>query len=274
MINSLFLLIKFIILGVIQGFTEPLPISSSGHLVLLRHFFNVETYGLTFEIIVHFGSLLAVIMVYRRDLITLVKESFLYLQKRENKYATSFRFSSYLLLATLMTGVLGLLLENFISDTLSKVLYIGIAFLITSFFIWLIQHQHGHKTAIDMKWTDAVIIGLCQTLALIPGISRSGTTIVAGMLLGLNRETTLRFSFLLFIPVGFGINIMSIKDVYFAVSAEQMWIPYMIAFLAAMIATYYALKAFIHIMMRGKLVLFSTYCFVIGLFIILSQIWG
>src|SRR5699024_4197938 len=80
--------------------------------------------------------------------------------------------------------------------------------------------------------------------------------------------------FLLFIPVGFGINIMSIKDVYFAVSAEQMWIPYMIAFLAAMIATYYALKAFIHIMMRGKLVLFSTYCFVIGLFIILSQLWG
>src|SRR5699024_10624211 len=150
----------------------------------------------------------------------------------------------------------------------------GITFLITSFFIWLIQHQHGHKTAIDMKWTDAVIIGLCQTLALIPGISRSGTTIVAGMLLDLNRETTLRFSFLLFITFGFGINIIYLNYVYFAISAEQMWIPYMIAFLAAVIATYYALKAFIHIMMRGKLVLFSTYCFVIGLFIILSQIWG
>src|SRR5699024_11504395 len=140
-------------------------------LVLLLHFFNVDTYGLTFEIIVHFGSLLAVIMVYRRDLITLVKESFLYLQKRENKYATSFQFSSYLLLATLMTGVLGLLLENFISDTLSKVLYIGIAFLITRFFIWLIQHQHGHKTDIDMKWTDAVIIVFTKTLALIQGIN-------------------------------------------------------------------------------------------------------
>src|SRR5699024_9162264 len=172
-----------------------------------------------------------------------------YLQKRENKYATSFRFSSYLLLATLMTGVLGLLLENFISDTLSKVLYIGIAFLITSFFIWLIQHQHGHKTAIDMKWTDAVIIDLCQTLTLISGIMRSCTRILVVILLGLNRETSLRFSFLLFIPVVFGINIMSIQDVYFAVSAEQMWIPYMIAFLAAMIATYYVLKVFIHIMM-------------------------
>src|SRR5699024_5273589 len=130
MINSLFLLIKFIILGVIQGFTESIPISSCGQRVLLRHFFNVETYGLTFEIIVQFGSLLAVIMVYRRDLITLVKESFLYLQKRENKYATSFRFSSYLLLATLMTGVLGLLLENFIIDTLFKDHYIVIYFLI------------------------------------------------------------------------------------------------------------------------------------------------
>src|SRR5699024_8218996 len=150
----------------------------------------------------------------------------------------------------------------------------GITFLITSFFIWLIQHQHGHKTAIDMKWTDAVIIRLCQTLALIPGISRSGTTIVAGMVLDLNRETTLRFSFLLLIPVAFGINIMSINDVYLSVSSVQMWIPYMISLLSAMIAIYYALMAFIHIMMRGKLVLFSTYCFVIGLFIILSQIWG
>src|SRR5699024_12698200 len=105
-------------------------------------------------------------------------------------------------------------------------------------------------------------------------IKYCGKTSVSAMLLDLNRETTLRFSLLLFIPVVFSINIMSIKDVYFAVSAEQMWIPYIIAFLAAMIATYYALKAFIHIMMRGKLVLFSTYCFVIGLFIILSQIWG
>src|SRR5699024_12826371 len=131
MINSLFLLIKFIILGVIQGFTEPLPISSSGHLVLLRHFFNVETYGLTFEIIVHFGSLLAVIMVYRRDLIRLVEESFLYLEKRENEYATSFRFSSYLLLETLMRGVLGLLLDDYIRDILSKLLYILFSFLIS-----------------------------------------------------------------------------------------------------------------------------------------------
>src|SRR5699024_12724611 len=98
--------------------------------------------------------------------------------------------------------------------------------------------------------------------------------ILVGFFLVLNFVNTLLFSFFLFLPVGFGINIMSIKYVYFAVSAEQMWIPYMIAFLAAMIATYYALKAFIHIMMRGKLVLFSTYCFVIGLFIILSQIWG
>src|SRR5699024_12370576 len=114
------------------------------------------------------------------------------------------------------------------------VFYIIFCFLDNIFFKWSIQQHKCHKTVIDMKWTDAVIIVLCQTLALIPGIIRSGTTIVAGMLLGLNRETTLRFSFLLFIPVGFGINIMSIKDVYFAVSAEQMWIPYMIAFLAAM----------------------------------------
>lgn len=271
--DPIFILIKFIVLGVIQGLTEPLPISSSGHLVVLRHFFDIKTLGLTFEVIVHFGSLLAVTLVYRRDLAKLIRESYLYMLHRNTRYVTSFKFSMYLLLATIITGVLGLLLEDMISNTFSKILYIGIAFLITSFFIWLIQRLHGHKTKETIKWTDAAIIGLAQALALIPGISRAGTTIVAGMLLGIERQTTLRFSFLLFIPVGLGVNIMSAKDVYHTVLDNELLIPYMIAFLAATITTYYALKGFIHIMIQGKLVIFSTYCLIIGLFIILSQIW-
>ena len=250
MTGTIILLLKYIILGAIQGLTEPLPISSSGHLVVFRELFDIATPGLTFEIIVHFGSLLAVIIIYRRDIENLIKESILYLFTQHQKYSSSFKFSLYLLAATMITGFFGLLLEDYISDELSKVIYVGIAFIITSGFIWLIRNLKGFKTEASMTVKDALIIGTAQVLALVPGISRSGTTIVAGMLLGLDRKTTLKFSFLLFIPVGIGINIMSIKDLYAAMTEKALLIPYAVAFLAATIATYFALKFFIRVMIN------------------------
>lgn len=272
MYEQLYLLMKFITLGAIQGLTEPLPISSSGHLVVFRELFQITTPGLTFEIIVHFGSLLAVILIYRHDILTLIKESFLYIFSRDENVKESYTFTLYLLIATLITGAIGLIIEDYISEELSKVVYVGIAFIITSGFIWLIRNLQGSKTEASMTVKDAVIIGAAQVLALVPGISRSGTTIVAGMLLGLDRRTTLKFSFLLFIPVGIGINLMSINELYAAVSDGSLLIPYIIAFLTAAIATYYALRLFIRIMMNGKLAIFSVYCFLLGIITLLTQI--
>lgn len=269
--EALMTLLTFILLGILQGFTEPLPISSSGHLLVMRDFFGMETSGLSFEIIVHLGSLIAIIFIYQGDIKRLIKESFLFVKNRDKTYVYSFKFSMLLLLSTCITGVIGLTLENFISDTLIKPLFVGIAFLITSFFIWKIRHLHGHKTEQHITVKDAIIIGLAQAFALIPGISRSGATIVAAMFLGMKRLTALRFSFLLFIPIGLGVNVLSIKQLVQDPRIHALAIPYFLAFLTACIATYIALKLFIRIMERGYLTVFSLYCFVLGCVVISLQ---
>jgi undecaprenyl-diphosphatase len=268
---SMLLLIKFIFLGFVQGFTEPIPISSSGHLVILRDFFAIDTPGLSFEIVVHFGSLLAIILVYKSDITVLLKESFLYVIKKQQMYKNSFRFLIYLLIATGITGIIGLTLEDYISEALAKPIYVGIAFFVTSFFLWLIRHLEGHKTGNDITVKIAILIGLAQSLALLPGISRSGATLVAAILLGLNRETALRFSFLLFIPISIGINLLSFNDIATTIQNNDEFIPFLLAFITAMITTYYALKWFIRVMLRGKLIIFSIYCLVLGSVVIISQ---
>lgn len=269
---NIFILVKFILLGLLQGFTEPLPISSSGHLVIMRDLFKIHTSGLSFEIIVHFGSLIAIIIVYFQDIKLLLKNSCLFILKRDKTYYYSFKFLMLLLITTLITGIIGLSIEQFVSESLAKPLFIGIAFLITSFFIWKIRHFQGHKSEVDITIKDAIIIGLAQSVALIPGISRSGATIIAAMFLGMKRITALRFSFLLFIPVSIGINILSLKSIISDPEINRYAIPYTVAFLAALIATFYALKWFIHVMEKGRLHIFSYYCFALGTIVILFQL--
>ncbi|WP_307786863.1 undecaprenyl-diphosphate phosphatase [Pseudogracilibacillus auburnensis] len=270
---DLILLIKFILLGFVQGFTEPIPISSSGHVILIKDLFGIYTTGLSFEIIVNFGSLLAIMTVYRNDLIVLIKENIAFLFKGEKQYAHSFRFTLYLLLATMITGVLGLTIEQFISEELTKPLFVGISLLVTAFFVWLIRNLQGTKSDIDITMKDAIIIGLAQTCALIPGISRSGATIVAAMLIGLKRETALRFSFLLFIPVTIGVNVLSYKDIVNDPLFSANFIPYTLAFITSIITTYFALKWFIDVMKKGKLIIFTYYCLVVGTAVIVYQLF-
>jgi len=271
-ITEMIYLLKFILLGLVQGFTEPLPISSSGHIVILKDLFGIFLPGLSFEIIVHFGSLIAIIAIYWKDLFLLLKESTAFITTRDETYFQSFRFSLYLLTATFITGVIGLTLEQFISEELTKPIFTGIALLITGYFVWLIRNLHGQKADKDLTIKDAIIIGLAQACALIPGISRSGATIVAAMLIGMKRDTALRFSFLLFIPITIGINILSINDIVRDPQFIPNMIPYTIAFLTSIIATYFALKWFIDVMIKGKLIIFSIYCFIVGSAVVVYQL--
>lgn len=271
--TELFLLLKFILLGFVQGFTEPIPISSSGHVVLVKDLFGIYTTGLSFEIIVNFGSLIAIIAVYWKDITILIKENIAFLFKQQKQYANSFRLTVYILIATAITGIVGLTVEQFISEELTKPIFVGIALLITAFFVWLIRNLHGKKSDLEITLKDAVIIGLAQSCALIPGISRSGATIVAAMLLGLKRETALRFSFLLFIPVTVGINILSYDEIVNDPLFSANLIPYIIAFITAMITTYFALKWFMNVMVKGKLIIFTYYCLVVGTGVIIYQLY-
>lgn len=270
--QKLLVILQYICLGLLQGITEPLPISSSGHTILLKDFFHISTPGLTFEIVLHLGSLIAIIFIYRRDLWVIFHESHLFLIKRKTRYRSSFFYLIYLLTATAITGVIGILLEDSISNQLSTPLTVAIALLVTGIFLWHVRDLHGAKADEQITMKDAIIIGLAQSLALIPGISRSGATLVAALLIGFKRDTALRFSFLLFIPVSIGIHSLSLPKLFTDTTLKPLLIPYMIAFLVALIATYFALKWFKKMVIHGKLAVFSIYCLLVGTFVLVWKL--
>lgn len=272
-VTDLIVIIKFIFLGFVQGFSEPIPISSSGHSIIIKDILHVYTPALSFEIIVHIGSLIAICIVYRRDLKKLLKETIQFIMYKEKQYYSSFLFSIYLGIATLITGTIGLFLESFITEKLTKPLVVGICLLITGSFLWMIRYLDGNKSDKDITVKDAVLIGIAQSFALIPGISRSGATVVTALLLGMNRATALRFSFLLFIPVSIGISLFSISEIVQDRYFNVLIIPYTVAFIASLLATYFALKWFIQIMQRGNLKIFAYYCFLVGIFVIYNQLF-
>ncbi len=268
--EDLWLLLQYIFLGIFQGFTEPIPISSSGHLLLVRHFMELKDLNITFEGFLNFGSLLAVLMIYRKDIIRLASNSLSFLFKKNKDGASDFRFVLLLIIATIPAGVLGILLEDFISNTLGETIKIvGITLIITGIALWIIRNLKGSKGDNQITVKDAIIIGLAQAVALVPGISRSGATIVAAMLLGYKQETALRFSFLLYIPVSLGTMLFSVTDMMEDPTFNTLMIPLLVALIAALIASYYSLRWFMNIMKSGNLKYFAWYCFIVGLLVVL-----
>ncbi|MGM0901141.1 MAG: undecaprenyl-diphosphate phosphatase [Bacillota bacterium] len=261
---ELLTLLKYLFLGLLQGFTEPIPISSSGHLVLAQYFMGIETRSLSFELLVNAASLLAVLIIYRDDIIRLAKNGVSFIATRNPESKEDFMFIVYLVVATIPAGVIGVLFNDVISEVLKGVHIVGITLIVTGVALFLIRNLRGRKQDGDITLKDSIIVGLAQAVALIPGISRSGATIVASMGLGMKPETALRFSFLLYIPVSFGGTLLSITDIANDPNLSQLFIPYLSAFIVSFIASYFSLKWFMGIMARGNLIYFSIYCFIVG----------
>ncbi|QDP39778.1 undecaprenyl-diphosphate phosphatase [Radiobacillus deserti] len=266
---SMWIVLKYIFLGLFQGFTEPIPISSSGHLVLLQHIMGIELEGLSFEVLVNFGSLIAVLIIYRQDIWRLAHNGLGYVFSKKQEGKSDFQFIFYLVIATIPAGIIGILFEDQIAETFSAPKMIGITLIITGIALWIIRNLKGHKGEANITIKEALIIGLAQAVALIPGISRSGSTIVAAMLLGLKQDTALRFSFLLYIPVSLGTLLLSIEDIVGDPNIDVLWIPYLLAFLASILASYFSLKWFMNIMAKGNLKYFTYYCVLAGVIAIL-----
>lgn len=267
--ENIFLLLKYLILGLLQGFTEPIPISSSGHLELVQHFLGVGIEGVSFALLVNSASLIAVLIIYREDIIRLLKNGLSYIKTKDTATKSDFHFIIYLVVGTIPAGVLGILFEDFISEKLASIKTVGISLLITGAALWLIRNLRGRKNDTDLSLKDAVIVGLAQAVALIPGISRSGATIVAAMGLGMKQETALRYSFLLYIPVSAGGMILSLKETLTDPNIATLALPYTVAFIASLVATYFALKWFMNIMAKGNLKYFSYYCFIVGTLVVI-----
>lgn len=267
-------IIKYVFLGLIQGVTEPIPVSSSGHLVMAQEFLGLHTDGLTFEIVVNTASLIAVLILFRKDIITLIVDTLKYIKgDRTESIKKNFQLAMYLVIATIPAGVLGIIFKDIIGDTKS-VIMVGIMLIVTGIALWFIKNKRGQKLEKDLSLKDAIIVGLFQAVALIPGLSRSGATIVGALGVGMNQKTAFKFSFLLYIPVSLGTALLGIKDIVETPPDTSLMISYVFAFIASLVASYFSLKWLQGIMERGQLGIFSKYCFIVGpLAIILALIF-
>lgn len=264
-------IINYIVLGIIQGLTEPLPISSSGHVMIINNLLKSNIDIELLAIITNFGSLLAIIYLYRKKIINLIKDFFLYIKNKNKETYNNFKYCLYLIVGTIPAGILGIIVSSTkVFDKLEEnIKFVGITLLITALLLFLIRNIKGKKDNNDITYKDAFIVGLFQAIALIPGISRSGATIVGGMTRNLKRETAFDFSFLLYIPVSVATMILGLKKLFETSIESTTIIFYLASMLIAGVITYFATKWFRNIVKNGKLIYFVIYCLVVGLLVIL-----
>ena len=270
-------LITYLFLGLLQGITEPIPVSSSGHLLILQTIFkNLKDMHIDFEtlaVITNFGSLVAIVILFRKEIIKLIKDFFSYIFNKDSRKETkkNYLYSWKLVVATIPAGVLGIIATKI--DLLDKleenVKFVGITLIITAIFLFLIRNFKGKKSKDKITFKDAFIIGLYQMVSIIPGISRSGATIVGGMFQKLKREEAFNFSFLMYIPISIATTILGVKDLLEISISSTTWILYIIAAIVAGIFTYIFTKWFAKIVKEGKLIYFSIYCLVVGVLVII-----
>ncbi len=269
-----FIFIKFLFLGLVQGIVEAIPVSSSGHLLIFEKIVNLNLNADQLEVlatITNLGSLLAVILLFRKDIINLIKSFFNYFKDGNKKYLNDTKYCIYLIIATIPAGIMGLIVTKLgIFDFLSNnVKFIGLMLLVTGLFLFIIKDFKGYKNKDKITLTDTIFVGLFQVIALIPGISRSGSTIVGSMFRKLDRETAFNFSFMLYIPISIATSILGIKDLFELNETSFTYVCYFMSMIVAFIATYFSLKAFKKIMINGKLIYFVWYCLIVGTLVIL-----
>lgn len=262
--------IEAIIFGIVQGITEFLPISSSAHIVIIQLIFGYTFSGLSFEVFLHLASVIAVIIYFRHDLWTIIKGFFLFLLKRDEASRTPFYFGVYILVATAITAVLGLFLKDMAADFLKTPPFIAGALAVTGLALIFIErfHKTGDKTDGTMTIFDAILVGLGQTLAVIPGISRSGTTLVVSLLAGLNRETAVRYSFLLSIPAILGSTVLTFGDITMEMISYIGPMNLIVSFVVTFIFSIIGIIWLIDFLKKSKLIYFAIYCFFLAAFVL------
>ncbi|NMO98024.1 undecaprenyl-diphosphate phosphatase [Paenibacillus lemnae] len=256
---------KYLFLGFVQGFTEPIPVSSSGHLIIVQNLMGLKQPGLTFEILTNTASLFAIMIIFRKDIIRLVSSALSYIRNRNAEDRSDFMFCVYIIIGTIPAGIGAILFKSQLEQIFSSVYMVSIALLFTGAALWLIRNFRGRKQDGDLTVKDAIIVGIAQAVALIPGISRSGATVIASIAVGMKQETALRFSFMLYLPISFGGIILGVSDFASDPGPSELAVPYLIAFIASLITTYFSMRWLMNIMAKGNLKYFSIYCFAAGI---------
>ncbi|MCK8498669.1 undecaprenyl-diphosphate phosphatase [Myxococcus fulvus] len=233
-------LIEAIVLGLVQGLTEFLPISSTAHLRIAPELFGWKDPGAAYSAVIQLGTVAAVLIYFRKDIVSLVTAFFKGLAKREPFGTVESRLAWFVLVGTLPIGLCGLAFKKAIETQFRSLYIISGSLIILALILFVVEKRAAHKrTLADMTWKDGILIGLWQALALIPGASRSGTTLTGGLSLGLKREDAARYSFLLSIPATTLAGLFELKHLLEATerpSAVSLWVGTLVAFASGMAA--------------------------------------
>ena len=254
-------ILQALILGIVQGLTELLPISSSAHLNLIPWVFNWSEISPSFDVALHFGTLLAIVIFFFKDWIGLIKGGYKQVVKKEK--TPEGRMFWYIVAATIRGGAIGFLLDHFVGDTLGKMPILkASALIIMGIILYVVEKKAPSKTKNeDMTFKQTFLIGLSQALAFIPGVSRSGVTMTTGRLMGIDRESTAKYTFLLSTPIVLGATLYKLKEFVFN-------IPFVVGVVASFITGLFVIKFLLNYLKKGSFKVFAIYRVVIGLAII------
>ena len=263
-----------ILMGIIQGVAEFLPISSSGHLALFQTFFgmeNMEEKYMFFTVLLDFGTLISVCMVYWRDIVDMIREFFLGIAALAGRKDTGVappparRMVMLIIIATVPLFVM-VFLQDAVNQLFSNSIMVSCALLATGFILFFSDRMaRGHKTAKNATVADALIVGCGQALAVIPGLSRSGTTISVGMMRGFDRAFAVRFSFLMSLPAVLGANVLEIKDALASNFPIEELPMYLVGVAVSAVVGYFAIRLVKSLSDKGKFGKFAYYCWAVGL---------
>lgn len=262
-------LLESFLLGILQGITEFLPVSSSGHLVLAQELLNRDlNRGITFEIVVHFGSLFSILIYFHKRIADILRNVFNFLIRPTEWKANwndnyDMRISFYILISMIPAGFVGFTLKDTLESAFSNPALVSTMLLVTGFILYTNKFVDAKKESVTP--TKALLVGIAQAFAMIPGISRSGTTITIGTLIGIKRGDVAEFSFLMLLPVLAGAMLLEAREMV-SVGGEGFDFPSLtVAFLASLVSGYYSLKYLIRIFKSKGLHYFAYYCWTVGL---------
>jgi len=284
---------KIIIMGLVQGLAEFLPISSSGHLALFRHILNLDLDGgILFDIMLHFGTLVAIFIAFWKDIKKLIVEGlcivrdfflniFIFLKRFVKKSDTPYiklvdtayrKFVMMVIVSTIPTGILGILLGDEVERAMMTIIFPGIGLLMTSLLLMLADNtKSGTKRPNQISYGEAALVGCAQGIATFPGLSRSGTTITACLLCGFDKNFAVKYSFIMSIPAVLGAAILEVKDIGKLNVAPSLMGQYIIGTIVAAVVGYICIKTMLVVVRGKKYKYFAYYCFIVGL---VAVVWN
>lgn len=278
-------LLEAILMGIIQGVTEFLPVSSSGHLALFKILFSVEDVGLLFDVILHLGTLIAIFAVYYKDIWKMIVAGFsiigdvcrnigIFFKNITHKTKGGYhhvicngyrKFAMLVIVSTIPTGVIGVLASDLIEQASKLLIVPGICLIMTAILLLLADHcKGGEKMPKQVTYSNAFIIGIAQGVATLPGLSRSGTTITACLLSGFNRKFAVKYSFIMSIPAVLGSLVFELSDLAAVSFTSTEIMYYLVGMVVAAVVGYICIKTMLYVVRQKKFTGFAVYCLIVG----------